>query len=553
MALAGPAEDDYAIAAEHYSQQRYPAATTEFRKFLRNHRSHVLAANSQFFLAESLHQQGDYAAAGEEFAHFTADYPEHRFAAQAGFRQGETAYLQGLYSAARPKLAGFVAAHPRDKLCEFAWPYLGDIELELGDFAAAQKAYGQALKSYPAGPLAAECRLGLGRAAEALNDPEEARRFYQFLADRDEHELSREAQLRLGRLLFQTRDFAEASNYLRPLAESKAALPQRTPARYWLGQMLNAQGKRDDACKVWRQAVEQDAEHPLAPTVCLAWADALRTGGDFKTASEQYQRLVKSWPQSDAADDALLAQLELAIDAKQWTDADTLAQQFERTYATSPLQANVQAAQAYGWLQQARFAEAMVVLKELSRADSPRRLQQLYWLALAQLGAKEYTAALETITSIKSEKLSAEVQAGILATEGIALVALKRPEEALVPLNKYIGQHPQGADLPRCRAQHCIALVQLGRFDAATAAWRDYVKAHAQHPALLPTTLYMAEAAYGARQNATARELFEWLAQEQQPAEYRTQANTALAWLEQSANEPAKSVAKLDRVLNDRP
>src|SRR5690606_34915710 len=106
-------------------------------------------------------QTGKYNEAAAEFGEFIANHPQHRFAAQASFRIGESAYLRGDFQQALPKLQAFVATHGNHKLCEYALPYLADCQLEQNDLAAAQANYQQALKAFPAGALAGECRLGL--------------------------------------------------------------------------------------------------------------------------------------------------------------------------------------------------------------------------------------------------------------------------------------------------------------------------------------------------------------------------------------------------------
>lgn len=554
QAHAGPAEDHYAIAAGHYAQQRYEPAIAEFETFLTQHSDSGLAPNARFFQAESHLQLGAYEKAAAGFAKFSADYPQHRLAAMAGFRQGEAAYLQGKFAAALPKLAGFVAAHPTDKLCVFALPYLGDCQLELGDPQAAQKNYQLALKNYPTGVLAGECRLGLGRAAEALGELEEARRFYEFLAVRDEQTCSSEAKLRLGKLLVSQQRFADAVTHLQPLADAKEASPQRTPARYWLGQALIQQkNQHAKGVEIWRLAIEEDGRHSLVPEIRFALAQALQSKQDVSAAHEQFVAIVKDTPHSKLADNALAALVDISLDAEDWPAADKLCEQFRADYADSELLDDVREAQAHAWLQLDRATDAVKLLSTLAAKHSPHQARQQYLLVMAQLAAEQVTEARVTLAAIDREKLTPQMEAGLLAADGLSLVALKQPQAALVPLRKYLHDHADGTDAARCHAQLIVALVQLGEFEEAKTAWEKFAEQPTDTLGLLPVTLYLAESAYNAKQHDVSRAAFEYLSKDKLPESYRQKATAGLAWIAQATSSPQKSVEKLDQFIAQQP
>src|SRR5687767_8884883 len=94
-ALAGPAEDQYAVAAGHYAAGRWRLAADEFAAFLTQFPDHATADTVRFFHGEALVQQGLYAEARQHFADFLARKPEHQHAAQARFRLGEAAFFTG--------------------------------------------------------------------------------------------------------------------------------------------------------------------------------------------------------------------------------------------------------------------------------------------------------------------------------------------------------------------------------------------------------------------------------------------------------------------------
>jgi TolA-binding protein len=207
----GLAEDQYAIAAHHYSQQRWEFAVAEFTEFLVQYPDHDRAENVRFFLAESLIQLRRYQDAHQRFAEYLQSSPEGKYHQQCLFRLGETLYLDGQHQRAREYLERFAREHGEDNLCGYALPYLGEIHLAAGDPDAAHEAFEQGLQRFPSGPLADQCRFGLARALEAQGDPDGAMRFYRYLGESEQRtSVTEDAVLRMGILLYQQERFDEA-------------------------------------------------------------------------------------------------------------------------------------------------------------------------------------------------------------------------------------------------------------------------------------------------------------------------------------------------------
>jgi TolA-binding protein len=550
---AGPADEEYAIAAGHYAEHRYPAAMEGFRTLIAEHAEHPLAANARFFLAESLLQQGEYAAASDEFIAFAAAHPQHRFALQASFRVGETAYLQGKYEDAAKQLRTFVEAYPRAPLGAYALPYLGDSLVETGEFREAQTRYEQALREHPQGALAGECRLGLARAAEALGDFAEAERFYRFLAEQSSQPLAPEARLRLGMLLYHHREPSAAIHELQPLADAETPTPQRTAAGYWLGRALADNNDAPAAQTHWERALTDDPTHPLAPALALALADALQAAGDASGAATYYERIGRDWPRSQWADDALAMRIRNALRAERWDEALDLVAAFDEQYAESQLHSEVQEMRGRALLAKKDFAAAVPILAALAKTVSPRQIQQQYALVLAQLGAEQHAEALKTIEAMDSAAAPADVQAGLLAARGAAQLGLQQPRAAIEPLQAYLERFADGPDAAKCTAQLCVAAVQTEDFATADRWWRKLTQQYADHSATLPTTLYLAEAAANRQQRELARACFEYLHENDRPEQLRTQAAAGLAWLAQTSREPKSANQDLERLIEERP
>ncbi len=99
--LAGPAEDQYAVAAHHYTNARWELAVEEFTQFLQDYPDHERAEGVVFFLAESLVQVGQFQNAHDRFTEYLQRTPGGKYATQGQFRAGETLYLDGHKKRAR--------------------------------------------------------------------------------------------------------------------------------------------------------------------------------------------------------------------------------------------------------------------------------------------------------------------------------------------------------------------------------------------------------------------------------------------------------------------
>ncbi|MHC4177894.1 MAG: tol-pal system YbgF family protein, partial [Planctomycetota bacterium] len=173
---ADEADDQYAVAAGHYAQQRWKLAVEEFQVFLEKYPNHSKAALGVFFLAEAQLQAGNLPQAEARFREYLKREPGGKFALPALFRAGETAYLTGKGDLAKADLERFQSEYPHDKLNAYVLPYLGDVFLGEGNVAAAERCFRAGLKRFPNGRLQDDCRFGLARALEEQNQNQEAER-----------------------------------------------------------------------------------------------------------------------------------------------------------------------------------------------------------------------------------------------------------------------------------------------------------------------------------------------------------------------------------------
>lgn len=83
-----PANMLYESAFSDIRESKYDAAEDKFRRFMSMYPSHALAANAQYWLAETYYVRGDYAQSARMFAQGYQDYPKGAKAADSLLKLG---------------------------------------------------------------------------------------------------------------------------------------------------------------------------------------------------------------------------------------------------------------------------------------------------------------------------------------------------------------------------------------------------------------------------------------------------------------------------------
>lgn len=564
-AFAGPAEEQYSVAARHYEQRRWSAASDEFSAFLRKYPEHHGVGNALFFHAESLAQQRRYDEARSQFDDFLRRFPEHRFVPQALFRSGEGVFLAGRNDEARKLLEQFRTKFPDHELNAYVLPYLGELELGRNDLKQADAHYRDALKRFPQGALSSECRFGLARVLELQGDAEQSLRFYQYVAQNDRSHLHDDAQLQIGLLHHQQQRPDEADEALKAFENRLASSTLRTQARYWRGVIRMSQKNWAAASEILAQAVADDPQSPFAPAIAFSAAEALRYQGQTDAAAKQYEQIVNQWPASQWADDSLQIRIELAVDAQDHARVMRLVKQFEEHYADSNLRLTVHRLFGRSLLKQQRYDDAAALFEALLMSTAPAddasepnpnaaaHASVRFHLALCHLGRKRYEDALAALEPVNLDEANEDLAAMIHAARGAALIGLERFADALEPLNAYVAAKPQGGEAAKCRAQAIVALVRLDRIEEADESYRAYRKAHAKDAGFAATTLLVAEAAYARGRYVWAAELFALLTADSLPAEFIERGFSGLAWCQLRNGQTAQAETTFAKLAEQFP
>jgi TolA-binding protein len=547
-AWAGPADDQFAVAAGHYERGRWQLAADEFEAYLTEYAQESTERSEQayFFRGEALVQLGQNDLARDSFQEFLGRAPSHKHAPRALFRIAEIAYLTGDSGAARHTLQRFRGKYPNDDLLPFVLPYLGELTLEAGDAAGAQDIYVDALGRFPTGPRSDECRFGLGRALQQQGDAEAAARFFTPLAAQAKSPKADDAQLQLGIMQYNEARFDEAAETLNFFESTFADSEFRGEARYWEGLAHLAQRNWDPAIVALEDAA-QKAEPARQPEIAFYTAKAYVGAERLEEAIHHFDRTVANWPEHAKAPAAELARLEIYLQQGDHAAVTAQTQQFVRRYPDSPLIPNVSRLVGRSLLARQEYARAVDVYRTL--VDGAPRSSDVYFLAVAQLGTDDYERALATLNEIALTPEEAILSDAVYVARASALMGLTRYEEAVAPLTAYLASQPNGPDAAGCRADLVVALAATGQVSRARNVYREYADRHSDHSALLATAEFLAEAAAAAGDRETAREMFAVLARESNPEDVIAKGLSGLARIDLDPDDPAASRDSFERLL----
>jgi cellulose synthase operon protein C len=514
------ADDQYAVARGHYQREDWKLAARAFEAFVTKYPDDKRAGECVFLRGETLLQLRQYDDARKQYQASLARDPKGPFAAGALFRSGETAYLAGHFEAAQPDLTRFLAEHPNDPLCAYGLSYLGDIAMAGGQPAAAEGFFRDALKRSPQGRLEDDCRLGLARALEKLDKPDEAQKLYEAIASKPGSPLADTAQLQLGNLQY-------------------------------------AAGKYDQAMATFLVFEHRLAKSPWQPKARLGCGLALLRLDRPEEAIRLFNAVLATQAPDDVVQESLVGRIKASLRLKDSAALERDAAEFERRFAASPLRADVQRLVARSLIERKQFARAVALLEPLVGAAqagraTPQDIENRYLLAVGYEGLGRYAEALAALASAPAEAKE-PLKTDALALRGSLLFALKRYAEAVAPLEALLAAKPGGEVVAQATARLAICLARSAQIERAKQVYTDLKAKHPGHAVIAPTAERLAEAALDANDPVWAAELSLQLAKTANSREYELKGKFNLGWSQFKAGRPAEAAATFDELLKGNP
>lgn len=581
---ADAADDQYAVASGHFRARRWELAAEEYERFLELWPKHRQAASAKFFLGEARMELRLYERARLVLRELAGDrsFP-HR--PRVLFRIGQASWRLGDDKAARRELAAFLEEYPKDVLRELALPYLADSHLALGEFQQARTRYEQALDEFPEGRLADDCRYGLARALEQLDEVPRAIDLYRALADSSTTDLADDAQLNLGARLFDRKQFEEAARVLEQLprkfpestlipaarlnegwarfqlgqyAGAAAIFARLTEhaefgleAQYWYGLSYKALRRWNDAIRILLACAAHE-EHRLAAEAEFQAADALVQDGQNENAIEHFVHVASRWPKAAVADDSLFYASQTYLQLEQYDRVRAVAAELTRRYPESPLALRAQVLAGQAHMAEKQYREAVAVLEpviEKAGDDPTARIQ----LGIAYQQLDRHDDALKVLAPLHDGEPKDPRVAEVSYRMATSYAALGRHGEAAPLLEEYLRADGDGPFAERAQARLAICYANLDRLDEARDRWRRLVESDGTGPVTVPATYQVAEIAYGRGKIELAEEMFAWIVRNDGSGDYTARSLSGLGWCQFDRKQFDAAAQTMQRLLNEHP
>ncbi len=589
------AQDLYDFAVASYKQQDWETATAEFKKFLKNHSSHVKVPLARLYLGLSLVNQRDHKQAREILRAYAKDYPQSKYLADTQYRIAESSYLMGDLGAAEKEFKAFLAANPRHAFAEWAWPYLGDTQLRLNRNADAEASFQTAVKNYPNGRMLEDSKFGLARALERNRKFDPAEKLYRELAANTSSSRAPQAQFDVATLMFEQKKYAESAREYQKLVSAFPQGPlvglsqfntgnayhelkdyanaikhyefaahdpkQAVSAMYWKGICQKQLKQFDEAATTFEAAFKRGSQSPDGENILFRWAETEQSRNKLSSASELFLDVVKRWPKGLLADDALQRAAQIAFEQKQYDKTIELASRLSRDFKESLLKSQSElltglAYDAQGGKpnQEKAIAHLAQALKD-ARQTRDAQLANFHSARVHQaLGqhAQAVTYAEPVVKEVEQQGDKSRF-VDVCIISGISQLELKKYSEAAETSALYLRLKPTGSHADQALSTKALAEAYANNKPGTVASLDKLARDFPQSPLLPQTTQRLAEFAFSKQDFKWSGDLFEKLAKSGNDKKYRTAALSGQGWARFSDRKFPEAAMAFQTILKDHP
>ncbi len=474
-----------------------------------------VAAAAWLRKAEWYFAEGDYPASAAAFDRLWERWPEQERVQAARLPTAWAYYHVGRYADAAT-LADEAMSEP-DTLgaAEADWLYLwANTQRQLLRTEAARATYARLLEAFPDHELAPVARYERALLSFREEQYEEAVAEMMRLdptteTQTDVYWMLAESYAQLGR-------DDEAVQYYRLLLDADPGPSRSARAKYRLGRLLMNRGDKAQAARLWHQLAESYPDDDLAPYALFEAGLARARLERYADAIRNWDRFVERYPDHAWVTRARLQQGLAQLEVGQATEALAVLTKV-REQAADP----VRAGEAAFWIgvlheRAGRDKPAENAWREASERLDPGTLQARaqYRLALLMQRQGRKAEAAEQLQPLVAEAVEQEWPSALLhwladyqVNEGNYAAALEvaRVRRQRAP--------EDGAEQEWGYYQEGLALLGLGRGGDAQAAWQEALAAEGRTRAGAEAAWRLGELALEAGERAAARGYFEQTAE----------------------------------------
>ena len=293
------AANDLSIADSFYAQKDYADAFTFYDKFATDHPSSPALAPALYRAGFSLYRQKYYSQAIEVWRKLLEKAPSSTEAAKASYQIADTLFRSGKREEAAAAYKEILDRDPKGASAPMAALRLAQIAYYANQDDQALEEVKSLLSSYPKADEAGDA-LDLAEAVFDRDPQRDSSAFFSGLVEADPRSAAAgEIQFRLGRRLYEKKDYVGAARELERFSVEYTGHPSLAKAQLLIGECYEQQQMQAEAAAAFERFT---VNYPAAEEVPLALFKL--AGADFSLklygkAAAAYERLLGEFPKSE--------------------------------------------------------------------------------------------------------------------------------------------------------------------------------------------------------------------------------------------------------------
>ncbi len=321
--------DAMALADGNFNRKEFEKAYQMYEAFASEQPRDNYAPAALYRAGLALYRLRYYSQAVETWSRLSKGYPQAPETELADFQIADTWFRAQKYAESVGAYEGIINRYPKSDKLPLAWLRLAQVRYNLKQDAQSLEQARTAVASYPDAPEAADA-FDLAEAVFDRNAGMDYKAWFGALAARQPADkTSGEAVFRLGRRLFEKKDYPGAIEQLKKFSVEYIDHPAIKDAQFYLGEAYFQTGDMENAASVFARfaANYQDAkEHPVA---LFRLGNAYYNQKKHEEAARAYARLAELYPNSEYIKPALF---NLALCYKNTGDTDKAEESYRRYF-----------------------------------------------------------------------------------------------------------------------------------------------------------------------------------------------------------------------------
>lgn len=321
--------DALALADGNFNRKEFEKAYQMYEAFASEQPKDPYAPTALYRAGLALYRLRYYSQAVETWSKLSRDYPQAPETELADFQIADTWFRAQKYAEAVGAYDGIISKYPKSDKLPLAWLRLAQVHYNLKQDAQALEEAKTAVSNYPNAPEAADA-FDLAEAVFDRNPAMDFKAWFNGLAARQpEDKTSGEALFRLGRRLFDKKDYPGAIDTLKKFSVDYIDHSDIKDAQFYLGEAYFQTGDMENAAAVFERFSRnyQDAkEHPVS---LFRLGNAYYNQKKYEDAARAYAKLAELYPASEYIKPALF---NLALCYKSTGETDKAEETYHKYY-----------------------------------------------------------------------------------------------------------------------------------------------------------------------------------------------------------------------------